>query len=141
MKLCTDLQYTHTDGGAFQGGMKAIRLSEEVAELLFHNKKAIVGACGSVNDIGTSWEWFTDPSQKIPRLRAVEFVALTGDKAIYTSSNLNNWVRVDSPYYAIGSGKQYAIAALEAGKSPKKAVEIACKYDVYSGKGVAELKV
>lgn len=42
------------------------------------------------------------------------------------------------PYFvpapaAIGSGRDFAITALDLGKSPREAVEMACKRDVWSG--------
>ncbi len=38
--------------------------------------------------------------------------------------------------YAIGSGRDFAIAAMHLGKSAKEAVEIASLFDVHSGLGV-----
>jgi ATP-dependent protease HslVU (ClpYQ) peptidase subunit len=39
-------------------------------------------------------------------------------------------------YFASGSGKDFALAAMEAGKTAEEAVLIASKYDVYTGMGV-----
>ena len=39
----------------------------------------------------------------------------------------------DHPYYAIGSGSDVALGALATGASAKRAVEIACEYNVYTG--------
>lgn len=47
-----------------------------------------------------------------------------------------NWLPSDpvkGEYYAIGSGKQYALAALVLGKSAKESVEVAAKLDVWTG--------
>jgi hypothetical protein len=35
-------------------------------------------------------------------------------------------------FYAVGSGSEYALGALAAGAGPKEAVEIACRFSVYS---------
>ena len=40
--------------------------------------------------------------------------------------------RSDDGLYAVGSGASYALGALAAGSKPQKAVEIACKFSVYS---------
>lgn len=40
---------------------------------------------------------------------------------------------VEKPPYAIGSGRKWAIAAMELGKTPKEAVAFACRFDIYSG--------
>lgn len=40
---------------------------------------------------------------------------------------------LDAPFYAIGSGRKYALAALHLGKSAVEAVEVACIFDLWSG--------
>ena len=40
------------------------------------------------------------------------------------------------PFYAIGSGREYAMAAMHCGKTAAEAVEIAAVYDLYTGGGV-----
>lgn len=54
----------------------------------------------------------------------------------YLASDLC-WAEDASGIYAVGSGSDYAIGALEAGASVKKAVEVAVKWDLYSGGEVA----
>lgn len=39
-------------------------------------------------------------------------------------------------FYAIGSGREYAMAAMHCGKTAAEAVEIAAVYDLYTGGGV-----
>lgn len=46
-----------------------------------------------------------------------------------------NWLKSDAvtgSFFAIGSGSQYAIGAMAAGKNAKEAVEIAAELDVWS---------
>lgn len=50
------------------------------------------------------------------------------------------WVRVkvtkrypDTAYTIIGSGRQYATGAVEVGSFPEEAINVAKKYDTYSG--------
>lgn len=43
---------------------------------------------------------------------------------------------LSSKFYATGSGRDFAIAAMHCGRTAKEAVEIACLYDVYSGGSV-----
>lgn len=40
--------------------------------------------------------------------------------------------RIKNDFWAVGTGANYAIAAMHLGKSPKEAVEIACMYDTSS---------
>lgn len=46
---------------------------------------------------------------------------------------------IKEDFYSIGSGRKFALAAMECGKSPRGAVEIAIKYDIYSGGEVQTL--
>lgn len=41
-------------------------------------------------------------------------------------------IRLEGRFFAIGSGAKLALAAMEMGASARRAVEIACKYDLYS---------
>ena len=47
----------------------------------------------------------------------------------------------ENTFHAIGSGRDYALAALYLGKSAKEAVEIACQLDAYCGNGVDTLEL
>lgn len=48
---------------------------------------------------------------------------------------------VRSPFHAIGSGRDYAIAAMHYGKTAREAVELASIYDVYTAGPVTEIAV
>lgn len=43
--------------------------------------------------------------------------------------------------YAIGSGRDFALAAMALGKTAKEAVELACKLDLYTGGTVIEARL
>jgi ATP-dependent protease HslVU (ClpYQ) peptidase subunit len=45
------------------------------------------------------------------------------------------------PPFAIGSGMDFALGAMDAGKSPAEAVEIACRRDPHSGGEVTSLSI
>lgn len=50
-------------------------------------------------------------------------------------------VEIEDRMCAVGSGYQFALGAMAAGKSAKQAVEIACRYDIYSSSPVREMHV
>lgn len=49
-------------------------------------------------------------------------------------------IRYGIPYAAIGSGAEFAMGAMLAGKSPKLAVEIACELDECSGHPINSMR-
>lgn len=139
--MASDHAYNHTGGMQFKGSPKMTVLEKEVANLLFGAKKAIVGGAGSAQELGIAWQWLSDPGAKVPRIKGSEFMALTSNKAIYTSFDLANWILVDQKYYAIGSGMHFACAALATGARPGQAVEIAIQMDPSSAFGYTEYKL
>ncbi len=49
--------------------------------------------------------------------------------------------KIESKYFARGSGRDYALAALYLGKSAREAVQVACALDVYCGMGIDTLEL
>jgi ATP-dependent protease HslVU (ClpYQ) peptidase subunit len=64
---------------------------------------------------------------------------LTNRKEFFHATTLSNWMLINQPFFAIGSGMQFAIAAMEAGKTPYEAVKIASKHDPHTGMGFNQL--
>jgi 20S proteasome alpha/beta subunit len=50
-------------------------------------------------------------------------------------------VAIEDDFIAIGSGSDFATAAMHCGKSAREAVEIACRYNTACGNGVDELQL
>lgn len=49
--------------------------------------------------------------------------------------------RIECQKYAMGHGRDFALAAMHCGKSAKEAVEVACHLDVYCGNGIDALSL
>lgn len=98
----------------------------------------IVGYAGSANDIITVHSFFAHPEMfsKPPKAPdALTGLVLTADKHIFVFTNYMQWLVVDEPFHAIGSGSGYAMGAMAAGASPLDAVKLAAKHDAYTGFG------
>lgn len=52
---------------------------------------------------------------------------------LYDISGLNEPLQQTTGVYALGSGSDYALGALEMGATPIEAVQVAVKYDAFSG--------
>lgn len=57
---------------------------------------------------------------------------LTYDKTPYPQHN-------EQPFYSIGSGRDYALAAMHLGHDARRAVEVACALDINCGNGIDTL--
>lgn len=103
----------------------------------FRVRKAVrVGACiyGASGDDLDSFikfiEWLRDEAPKPKMPGDEDFDVLEVSKGgIYLWSRQLTRTRVREKCYAIGSGSQYAIGALDAGATPEKALALAAKRD------------
>lgn len=100
------------------------------------------GFSGCLMNINKAKRWLEEgrPSMDKLGLDKESFCYLKYDNKLYLG-----WIYddcyvheepIDKGFYAIGSGSEFAIGAMEAGADAEKAVEIACNHDIYSGGGV-----
>lgn len=94
---------------------------------------ALIGACGKASDCSKFMEWYGS-GNPVPEITEGEFEALVlTPKGLF----LYQWdcspMQLKDRHYAIGSGQQGALVALDKGDEPKQAVEAACKRDLFSG--------
>lgn len=136
--MACDLQFTHSEGIKFKGKTKIIDLNPAVAKAMFGVDRALIGFCGAADIWGNIVAWYDKPDDKPPKCKDIEFLMLTSKGKIYHATTLTNWMEITEPHFSIGSGMHLAIAAMEAGASPKEAVKIASKHDPNTGRGVKE---
>lgn len=140
--MACDRQYSHSGGMKFLGGYKCQVVPPDFSEQFYATPKMIIGMCGDADTMSNIWKWVYDSDRKkMPKFKGAEIVALQADGTIMTSVNMDSWLIVKEPFYAIGSGMQYAIAAMVHGASPLEAVKTAAKYDLYTGKGFKEFSL
>lgn len=111
----------------------------------------LVGGAGRLSSILTFFSWFEQNLQcqaaqeAIPGLMIQsdpdkedeEFVALVvhpdGRIFIHEGNNPARSMPIEAEYYAVGSGADFALAALDGGASPEQAMEVAKMRDAFSG--------
>lgn len=108
----------------------------------FRNKKifrvgdAIVGAAGEAAAISRFLEWLHDGQEyeppKFKKDTELDVLVLT-PAGLFTYGWDCRAEEILDPFYAIGTGKQAALAAMHLGATPEQAVEIACKVDNATG--------
>lgn len=111
----------------------------------------LVGGAGRLSSILTFFDWM---EQKIkaerlqdelpslvmetdPEKEDEEFVALVvhpdGEIYLHEGNDPSRAYPIDTDYYSVGSGSDYALAALDAGATPERAMDVAKFRDAYSG--------
>ena len=68
-------------------------------------------------------------------------IFIDADGRIWTYNKTANAQLNEQPYYALGSGRDYALAAMHLGFDARKAVEVACALDINCGKGIDVLEL
>ena len=139
--MAGDKQFTHVGGLIMKGKTKIHEIPETSAIKLFNNKKVFVGFSGNADSFGDAIQYFYYPEGKAPRLKEVEMLLLNEKGEIYHGTNFRNWLRIDEPFFAIGSGMTFAMAAMKCGKDPYEAIKVASQYDANTGKGFNKLSM
>ncbi|EQB1369305.1 hypothetical protein ACYB2G_003780 [Salmonella enterica subsp. enterica serovar Chester] len=119
--------------------VKAIGLAGDVAALQSVRQELTLERFGGIERGGVRFET-TYPEQ----IEFIVLAVLTDGRVIDASKCKDNkyasYVFVEPPY-AIGSGAHYALGALGAGVDAPTAVEVAKRYDLYSGGQTQTLKL
>lgn len=136
-QIAGDRQANHSGGLKFKLKTKLYSFDNP---LIYHTPFHI-GMCGNVEEFSRIVDYFTDPMshKKAPRLNKGEALVLSEDGKLWTFSVANNWIHIDQPYYAIGSGMNFAMGALASGASPYEAVKLAATLCSATGMGVTKI--
>jgi hypothetical protein len=96
---------------------------------------SLYGGAGNVEQILKMFEWFKNPDMKPDWKFGVEFEILQlNAEGLFLWGGEMIAMPLDLPHYAIGSGGQLALGALECGAPPAEAIRIAHKFDPYTGR-------
>lgn len=111
----------------------------------------LVGGAGRLSSVLTFFSWFEQNLrcqaaqesiaglliQSDPDKEDEEFLAIVvhpdGKIFVHEGNDPSRAVPAGTDYYAIGSGADFALAALDAGATPEEAMEVAKMRDVFSG--------
>lgn len=92
--------------------------------------------CNMIKEFGIVESWKMHFQEEWPprilKRMDTEVLIVTRDGDIMMMDKDLIPVRIDEPYYCIGSGQDYAVAALDHGDTPVQAIEYACTRDQYS---------
>lgn len=112
---------------------------------IFNIDGVLVGTSGAGPQCSMLLDWAKtkfDP-EKYPFKDPKEYsriLVINQDKTVLEYDTYSKYPEViENPFYAIGSGRAYAMAAMHCGKTAIEAVEIAAAYDINSGNGIDTL--
>ncbi len=122
--------------------------------IFYPTKKAIkthgmiIGACGHAGDCARLIEWAQDgfkPKNK-PKFEAtgddvIDALVVKSDGIYYYSPSFPSPEKIESEFFAVGSGGKAARVAMLMGADPVRAVELACEVDNDSGAPIQVYKL
>lgn len=110
---------------------------------LFKVRGCLVGGTGDFDRVMEVIAWFAagaEPSKLPPFQRSNEdwtgLLVIEPDKTILKYERSTVPHKIESPFWAIGSGRDFAMAAMHLGKSACEAVEVASDLCTSCGMGV-----
>lgn len=124
--LCADTR--STAGGFPYALIKAYQLKDG----------RLYAGTGSAEESKAVQLWLESGGEK-PTVKDYVGIVVGADGSIWRYEDKLVPFQVTAPFHAIGSGRDYAIAAMHMGKTAREAVELACLYDVYTGGPITEL--
>jgi len=110
-----------------------------LVEKLRRGKASIYGACGDWDKI-LKFYYALESGGDLDSDLDVTVLELRSDGLwVYEGTIIP--ARIKNEFWAIGTGANYAIAAMHLGLSPAEAVKLACKYDTSSNEPIDVLKL
>ena len=96
---------------------------------IFQLGSELIGLCGSVQESLQFLKWYQDgkdPETKPKLDEGFSALVITPGRILRYEDHLMPW-QVNLPFWAAGSGADYALGAMAAGKNASEAVEIASR--------------
>lgn len=130
---------------AFDGTTLAADTKNCVGGMPFPSTKAfrlkdgrLFGGSGCAEDCVAVKEWL-DGGDK-PTVKEFAALLIEGEQVYRLEDRLIK-IPVEARFHAVGSGRDYAMAAMHLGKTAREAIEIASLYDIYTGAPITELRI
>lgn len=134
--IACDFDSMAGDGQTHRGG---VIVAEDTVKVLALSDGTLAGFCGSrsLERVVVAW-WEGGCKGKCSAAKETNALFLKPDRTIWFLDDYG-YVGQHSTPQAIGSGMEYALAAMAAGASPEKAVRIASRFDPTTGGKVTVL--
>ena len=106
----------------------------------------LVGFAGDADKAMMMLEWFKRGRQieEFPECNKTDPTSclfISSDGTVYRYDGLPRTMLIENHFYAMGCGRDYALAAMHLGYDARRAVEVACALDANCGVGIDSLEL
>lgn len=121
--------------------------AHKLHRLTYKGKNAVAGCAGTIQEFDPIITWVKNGCKKKQRPDVEDekpdfsIMVVTEDGEVHYACNSLFFHEMGKSRWAIGSGSDYALGAMEAGKTAKEAVDIASRLDVNTGLGIDEIDI
>jgi hypothetical protein len=102
---------------------------------------AVAFGCAGHSPSAIALERWTRNTGLRPPLKDLDVMVVDAHGQCCVGDHDLEFTRVQFPFFAIGSGADYAMGAMARGATAREAVEIAMRFDTGSGIGVTEVRI
>ncbi len=131
------------DGRTLAGDRRgnAAGMAYEVCKLRRTGDGRLLGFSGDIGVGMLMLDWLDRGGARPPQQdteRWATVLEITPDGACWCHGRDARW-RIEQPFFAIGSGRDFALAAMALGRTAAEAVDLAARFDTGTGNGVDAL--
>lgn len=101
---------------------------------------ALIGSCGQIQDGVAVRDWLENGCEK-PKVSEGFHAILIEDGKLFTLEDKLVKIQYDRPFFAIGSGRDFAMAAMHLGRTAAEAIRVSHVFDPDTGPDLTELSV
>lgn len=96
----------------------------------------LYGGSGNSIQLGAFYRFVTGQTWRQPCIDDAQFMMIDAQRRVWIAQNNMDWHRIDVRRWAMGSGADYALGAMDHGASAREAVEVASRLDTGTGMGI-----
>lgn len=127
--IATDGQTMAGDGLVTSGN---VIFGSNIVKVFQLKDGRLAGICGSAYHAGPFCEWLNQGGEPPELDDNFEALVLMADGSCRSYDHKGRWIAEELPT-ACGTGREFALAAMDLGASPEEAVEAAAKRDTCTG--------
>lgn len=104
---------------------------------------SLFASCGALENNAAVRHWLNGGNDKPVMGKDDDFdgVLIKPDGTAWILNKNLHLIAIESPYFATGSGRDFALLAMHMGKTAREAVALAAELDIWTGMEVTELTV